>query len=127
MPIPLLVWGAAALIGYIGWRNRDKIAEFHDSDAGKEFLHKLNESAEEVTKAHYDKPTQQRMDRYLETLLRIDEVPAILGVPAYLRTIDKSDLGILAVYSDTMSQTVDDSTIKARLRSIAQTARALKK
>lgn len=58
MPIPLLVWAAAAAgAAYIAWQNRDKIADFFDSEEGR----RLIRGTAEAVKGHME-PYKQMID-----------------------------------------------------------------
>jgi len=58
MPIPLLVWAAAAAgAAYIAWQNRNKIADFFDSEEGRILLKGAADAA-----VGYIEPYKQMLD-----------------------------------------------------------------
>jgi len=122
MPIPLLVWGAIAAGGiYVAYKNRAKISEFLESEAGADFMKKMGEVMETTTSLELDE-TKERMVGHIKHLLDIPTGPDQVLVPQYLRALEPRERRLLVTFCDMQvrrASEMSEYTLANKLRNLA--------
>ena len=108
MPIPLIIWAAAAAgAGYIAYKNRAKIAAYFESEEGKNLLTSLNKAAAGAMKPYQDicekclaMHTTERKEFLRDLKLNRMSDTSWSMLVSYAKELPKRDLTYLAVAVD---------------------------